>query len=78
VRTDEECGVIRKLAHGLKGSASTAAAPALAAAAADLERLAGSPQESGALSALHATFALTMAEWMRLGLIPAAPLKRAQ
>jgi DNA-binding response OmpR family regulator len=59
----------RKLAHSLKGSAATAAAAALAAGAADLERVAGSPREAAALSSLHATFALTMAEWARLNWI---------
>jgi hypothetical protein len=42
----------------------------LAAGAADLERVAGSRQEAAALSSLHATFALTMAEWARLEWLP--------
>ena len=66
VRGAAEPETTRKLAHSLKGSAATAAAAALAAGAADLERVAGSRQEAAALSSLHATFALTMAEWARL------------
>jgi HPt (histidine-containing phosphotransfer) domain-containing protein len=66
VRGGAEPETTRKLAHSLKGSAATAAAAALAAGAADLERVAGSRQEAAALSSLHATFALTMAEWARL------------
>ncbi len=58
---------IRKLAHSLKGSAATASAPALADCAANLERVAGSPPASAALSSLEASFALTTAEWKRLG-----------
>ena len=66
VHDGEDSGATRKLAHSLKGSAATAAAAALAAAAADLERVAGSRQEAAALSSLHATFALTMTEWVQL------------
>jgi two-component system sensor histidine kinase/response regulator len=66
VRDGGKSETTRKLAHSLKGSAATAAAAALAASAADLERVAGSRQETAALGALHATFALTMAEWARL------------
>jgi HPt (histidine-containing phosphotransfer) domain-containing protein len=74
---DADCEIIRKLAHSIKGSAATAAAAALAAAAADLERVAGSRHQAAALSALHATFALTTAEWARLGWMPAARAERA-
>jgi PAS domain S-box-containing protein len=59
--------IIRKLAHSLKGAAATASAPAMSACAANLERVAGSPQAPGALNALEASFALTAAEWARLG-----------
>jgi PAS domain S-box-containing protein len=61
-----DADTVRKLAHSLKGSAATAAAGALAAGAADLERVAGSAQANAALISLHATFALTVAEWARL------------
>jgi CheY-like chemotaxis protein/HPt (histidine-containing phosphotransfer) domain-containing protein len=61
-----DADTVRKLAHSLKGSAATAAAGALAARAADLERVAGSAQANAALISLHATFALTVAEWARL------------
>jgi PAS domain S-box-containing protein len=64
---------IRKLAHSLKGSAATAAAEALAARAADLERVAGSRQEAAALNSLQATFALTTEEWARRGWTAALP-----
>jgi two-component system sensor histidine kinase/response regulator len=60
---------IRKLAHSLKGSAATASAAAIAAACANLERVAGSPQVPAALTALDAVFELTAAEWQRLGWI---------
>jgi hypothetical protein len=39
----------------------------VSACAANLERLAGSPQAAAALNSLDAAFALTMAEWARLG-----------
>jgi PAS domain S-box-containing protein len=58
---------IRKLAHTLKGSAATVSAPALAACAANLERVAGSSQAPAALGSLQALFTLTAAEWQRLG-----------
>ncbi len=61
--------VIRKLAHSLKGSAATASAPALAACAANLERVAGSPHAPAAINSLDAMFALTTAEWARRGWI---------
>jgi two-component system sensor histidine kinase/response regulator len=63
---------IRKMAHSLKGSAATAAAGAMAAAAANLERLVGSAQAPAALHALDAVFTLTAAEWARLGWVVAA------
>ncbi len=63
----EDAETVRKLAHGLKGSAATVSAPAVAACAANLERLAGSAQAPAALNSLDAAFALTMSEWARLG-----------
>ncbi len=59
--------LVRKLAHGLKGSAATAAATAVSACAADLERVAGSAQAVAALNSLDAAFLQTAAEWQRLG-----------
>jgi PAS domain S-box-containing protein len=67
LRSNEDAETVRKLAHGLKGSAATASAAAVAACAANLERVAGSPQAPAALNSLDAMFALTMAEWARLG-----------
>jgi CheY-like chemotaxis protein/HPt (histidine-containing phosphotransfer) domain-containing protein len=61
---------IRKLAHSLKGSAATAAAKALAASAANLERVAGTAQAAAALEALAAALEATIDEWNRLGWIP--------
>jgi PAS domain S-box-containing protein len=61
--------VLRKMAHSLKGSAATASAGAMAAACANLERLVGSAQAPAALITLDAVFALTAAEWERLGWI---------
>jgi PAS domain S-box-containing protein len=58
---------IRKMAHSLKGSAATASAGAMAAACANLERLVGSSQAPAALHSVDAIFALTAAEWERLG-----------
>jgi two-component system sensor histidine kinase/response regulator len=66
LRNGAEADTVRKLAHSLKGSAATVAAGALAAGAADLERVAGGAQANAALISLHATFALTVAEWARL------------
>jgi chemotaxis protein histidine kinase CheA len=59
----------RTMAHSLKGSAATASAGAMAAACANLERLVGSAQAPAALITLDAVFALTAAEWKRLGWI---------
>jgi HPt (histidine-containing phosphotransfer) domain-containing protein len=59
--------LVRKLAHGLKGSAATASATAVSACAAELERVAGSAQAVGALIALDSTFLLTTSEWERIG-----------
>jgi PAS domain S-box-containing protein len=67
VQNGADSETIRKLAHSLKGSAATASAAAMAAACANLERVAGSPQVPGALNSLQAMFALTAAEWQRLG-----------
>ena len=61
--------VIRKLAHSVKGSAATASAGAMSAACANLERLVGASQAPAALNSLAAVFALTAAEWERLGWI---------
>jgi PAS domain S-box-containing protein len=61
--------VIRKMAHSLKGSAATASAGALAACCENLERWVGSAQAPAALNSLDAIFALTAAEWERLGWI---------
>ena len=58
---------LRALAHSLKGSSATAAAPALAACAANLERTAGSPQARADLDAIQRTFSATLEEWQRLG-----------
>jgi PAS domain S-box-containing protein len=77
----EDPETIRKLAHSLKGSAATAAAKALTASAANLERVAGSAQAAAALESLAATLDATIDEWNRLGWItrqgaggpPAAP-----
>jgi two-component system sensor histidine kinase/response regulator len=77
----EDPDVIRKLAHSLKGSAATASAKALAACAANLERVAGTAQAAAALESLGAMLSLTIDEWSRLGWIarenagapPAAP-----
>ncbi len=63
----EDPEAMRKLAHSLKGSAATAAATALAAGAANLERVAGSPQAGAALESLASTLHLTIGEWARLG-----------
>jgi two-component system, sensor histidine kinase and response regulator len=60
---------IRQWAHSLTGSAASASARALAASAANFERVVGSSQAQAALSALENTFALTSAEWQRLGWI---------
>ena len=73
VRDAADPVAIRKLAHSLKGSAATAAAGALVAGAADLERVAGSRQEAAALSSLQATFALTTEEWARRGWTAVSP-----
>ena len=59
--------LIRRLAHGLKGSAGTVAATAVAAAAAHLEGRAADPDAGAALQSLVAVFKLTLAEWERLG-----------
>jgi HPt (histidine-containing phosphotransfer) domain-containing protein len=67
VRSGEDPETIRKWAHSLKGSAATASATALADCAADLERVAGSPQALSALNALDSMFSRTAAEWRRLG-----------
>jgi HPt (histidine-containing phosphotransfer) domain-containing protein len=67
VRNGEDPETIRKWAHSLKGSAATASATALAACAADLERVAGSPQAVSALTAVDSMFSRTAAEWQRLG-----------
>jgi CheY-like chemotaxis protein/HPt (histidine-containing phosphotransfer) domain-containing protein len=61
---------IRSLAHSLKGSAATASAGAMAAGAANLERMAHSPQALGAFRSLQAVFTQTAAEWERLGYGP--------
>ena len=73
LRNGADADTVRKLAHNLKGSAATAAAGALAAGAADLERAAGSAQANAALISLHATFALTVAEWARLSWTTQSP-----
>jgi CheY-like chemotaxis protein/HPt (histidine-containing phosphotransfer) domain-containing protein len=65
----KDAEAIRKLAHSLKGSAATAAAKALSACAANLERVAGTAQAAAALESLGATLNLTIAEWDRLGWI---------
>jgi PAS domain S-box-containing protein len=59
--------LVRKLAHGLKGSAATASATAVSACAAELERVAGSAQAVTALISLDTTFMLTTSEWERTG-----------
>jgi PAS domain S-box-containing protein len=59
--------VIRKLAHSLKGAAVTASAIALADCAADLERVADTPQAQAGLNSLDILFASTITEWARLG-----------
>ena len=66
MRNGAEPETVRKLAHSLKGAAATASAGALSTGAANLERVAGSPQARAALSSLNAVFMLTMAEWARL------------
>jgi PAS domain S-box-containing protein len=58
---------LRALAHSLKGSSATAAAPALATCAANLERTAGGPQARTDLDALQRTFSATLDQWQRLG-----------
>jgi CheY-like chemotaxis protein/HPt (histidine-containing phosphotransfer) domain-containing protein len=58
---------MRALAHSLKGSAATAAAPALAARASNLENTSGDAQARAELDALQRTFAATLEEWHRLG-----------
>ena len=59
--------VIRKLAHGLKGSAASAAANEVAARAADLERAAGDAQTHAALGSLQAAFSNTVTLWENTG-----------
>jgi PAS domain S-box-containing protein len=63
---------VRKHAHGLKGSAATVAALALAECAAKLERAAGTQDAPAAFNILDATFAATAAEWHRSGWTAAA------
>jgi PAS domain S-box-containing protein len=76
VQNDEDPDTVRKLAHSLKGSAATAAAGALAACAANLERVAGSSRQArAALSSLNGVFMLTVTEWARLDWI-ASPQPR--
>jgi CheY-like chemotaxis protein len=67
VQSGGDAETIRKLAHGIKGAAATSCATAVAACAANLERVAGGAQAMAALNSLDATFALTTAEWARLG-----------
>jgi HPt (histidine-containing phosphotransfer) domain-containing protein len=70
VHNGEDPEAIRKLAHSLKGSAATASAGAMAACAANLERLAHSAQAVHAFQSLQAVFTQTAAEWERLGYGP--------
>ena len=64
--------VIRKLAHGLKGSAASAAANEVAARAADLERAAGDAETNAALGSLQAAFSNTVTLWENTGWSSAA------
>ncbi len=67
LRDGSDPAAVRKLAHSLKGSAATAEARAVAACAANLERVAGSAEAAAAFSSLESAFSLTLAEWERLG-----------
>jgi PAS domain S-box-containing protein len=60
---------IRRLAHHLKGSAASASAKRVAACAAELERLAGSPGAAEALRYLSAALTRTTAGWHAMGWI---------
>jgi two-component system sensor histidine kinase/response regulator len=65
---------LRSLAHNLKGSAVSASARAIAACAANLEKLAGQQDLRGEVQALQQSFAQTLQEWRRLGWIRTDPL----
>jgi HPt (histidine-containing phosphotransfer) domain-containing protein len=56
---------VRRLAHSLKGAAVTISAPAIAAAAAELEGAAGTAAAHEILRSLREVTARTMAEWER-------------
>ena len=58
---------LRRLAHGLKGSAGTVAATAIAAEAGRLEHAEGDPETRGAYRSLVTAFDATVAEWGRRG-----------
>jgi two-component system sensor histidine kinase/response regulator len=58
---------LRRLAHGLKGSASSVAAIGVAASAADLERVTGTADTHAAVRALAKVFEATVAGWERTG-----------
>jgi signal transduction histidine kinase/CheY-like chemotaxis protein len=62
---------LRRLAHGLKGSAGAIAAGQLAAQAADLETLTGGSDTRAALRSLVAAFEATVDAWQRGGWAPA-------
>jgi HPt (histidine-containing phosphotransfer) domain-containing protein len=71
-------GALRRLAHGLKGSASTVAAIGVATCAADLERAAGTPDTQAAIRSLAKVFEATVNGWERSGWtggLPACGLK---
>jgi hypothetical protein len=60
-------GALRRLAHGLKGAASTVAAIGVAACAADLERAAGTADAQAAIRTLAKVFEATVDGWERTG-----------
>jgi HPt (histidine-containing phosphotransfer) domain-containing protein len=62
-----DANVLRRLAHGLKGSAATVAAVRIAASAADLERATGTVDTRAAVRSLAKVFAATVAQWERTG-----------
>jgi two-component system sensor histidine kinase/response regulator len=62
-----DANALRRLAHGLKGSAATVAAVRIAASAADLERVTGTVDTRAAVRSLAKVFGATVAQWERTG-----------
>ncbi len=67
IRAPANAEAVRRLAHGLKGAAVTTSALAIASAAAQLERAAGTAAAEQSLRALVTAVAKTSAEWQTRG-----------